>query len=102
MVGVHHVVAGAIRASIIREKLDCVRAGLCCLWNLSHPANLRQDVAECAATALAEAAGSAAMNADVAEWCARVVWLLAEVPAARRALITHPIGMTLSRCAIRD
>jgi len=86
---------------------DLVRSGLCCLWNLSRPEELRPQIAERVAHALYVAAcGSEKLTIchglegceERVEWSARVTWLLAEEPEARAHLSKGGLRQVLLQC----
>ena len=75
------------------EKHELAQATLCSLWNLASPKELRAEVAQCSvAHALRDAILQLGASPDILEWSARVVWLLAEEPAASEVLAASNVA----------
>lgn len=94
--GLQEALGSILLGAADAQNVDLARAALCSLWNLasSHRAAVAGGTvphALCDALAI--------RSPVVVEWSARVVWLLAEEPAAREHLLACNVLHALRSCA---
>lgn len=102
----HRLAARATHLAAAASDVECVRAGLCCIWNFARAPTMRRELAEAGTGALVAVLGMHAQP-EAAAWAARVAWLLAGDVAARPALraagaLPEALACAASRCLEAD